>query len=482
MQAYFANGERRAALAQYATCRSILAAELGLAPQSETSELFQKFKTTPIAAPVAIPVAPPPPEPSPSHLPVQLTSPIGRENDVQTVNAILKRPDVHLLTLTGPGGIGKTRLSLEVADHLEKEFSQGIYFIPLASTTDPELVGTVIAGVLGLKENPGQTIENTLQQVLRPKQILLLLDNFEQIIEAAGLVENLIKAAPRLKILVTSRFVLKVYGENEYAVRPLVLPDTFRLPALDLLVTYPAIALFCERARAIRPDFSLTIENSAALVEICTRLDGLPLALELVAARVKLFAPQALVSRLRNRLSLATGGPRTLPQRQQTLRGAIGWSYDLLDSIEKELFSCLAAFVGSCSLTAILEVCAGKAGEDTLTDTLLGLVDKSLVRSLSDANGEPRFSMLETIREYALECLEASQHAAQVYLGHALPGLPKVPNRICKVKTKSNGPTCWNATTIISGPLCNGVWITMKSKSPVGCSWRCGGSGTYIAT
>lgn len=426
MRAFFANGERRAALDQYATCRSVLAAELGLAPQPETTALFQKLKTAPlpVSGPAELPATGPHPPASTAeqiaaNLPVQLTSFIGRESDVQTTCAILRRPDVHLLTLTGPGGIGKTRLGLEVAAQLEKDFAQGVFFVPLASTTDPELVGTAIANVLGVKEISGQNIEQTLQQALRHRRALLLLDNFEQIVEAAGLVENLLKAAPGLKILVTSRFVLKVYGENEYAVRPLGLPDNFRLPGPDDLATYPAVRLFCERAQASRPDFRLTAENAAAVVEVCSRLDGLPLALELVAARIKLFAPQALVSRLRNRLALATGGARTLPQRQQTLRGAIGWSYDLLEPLEKELFAGLAVFAGGCSLPAVLEVCADLAGEETLIETLLGLVDKSLVRNLTAPNGEPRFGMLETIREFAGECLENGEQAAGIHQAHA---------------------------------------------------------------
>jgi predicted ATPase/DNA-binding CsgD family transcriptional regulator len=354
------------------------------------------------------------------HLAAPLTPLVGREQDVAAVCTLLLRPEVRLVTLTGTGGVGKTRLALEVAARMTPDFADGICFVALAPITDPALVAPTIAQALGVREQGSRPVLDVLKDSLREKQLLLLLDNFEQLISAAPVVVELLMVAPTLKVLVTSRASLHLSGEHEFVVPPLSLPDLRGLPPLDRLAQSEAVRLFVERAQAIKSDFALTGENAAAIAAICHQVDGLPLAIELAAGRVKLLSPQALLPRLENRLKLLVGGARDLPSRQQTLRETIAWSYDLLDNAEKTLFRRLAAFAGGCTLDAAESVYL--AGDDLERDALDGLarlVDKSLLRQEEQADGEPRFVMLETIREYALECLTESREAESVRWRHA---------------------------------------------------------------
>src|ERR671911_12211 len=317
-----------------------------------------------------------------NNLPAQPTVLVGRERELDVVLALLRSPNnVRLLTLTGPGGTGKTRLGLQAAAELTDEFEDGVFFVALAAIADPTLVAPAIMRTLGLTESGNRPAEELLEGYLRDKQVLLVLDNFEQVLESAPLLDALILAAPGLKVLATSRTPLRLYGEHEFPVPPLSLPDTASVPPLESLTRYEAVRLFVDRARAIRPDFSLTEENAPAVIEICMRLDGLPLAIELAAARIKLLPPQAMLSRLDNRLKLLTGGARNLPERQRTLRSAIAWSYEMLDAGEETLFARLAVFSGGSTLEGIEAVCDAQG--DLPVDALEGvssLLDKSLVR------------------------------------------------------------------------------------------------------
>jgi predicted ATPase len=307
---------------------------------------------------------------------------------------------------------------LEVAAGLLDDFSDGVFFVDLAPIRDPGLVASTISQTLGVRETEDRPLQESLQDYLRQKQFLLLLDNFEHVMEAAPLVAELLAAAPRLKVLVTSRAPLHLHGEQEFPVPPLAVPDLRSLPPVPALWQYGAVRLFVERARAVKPDFSLSNENAVAVAEICCRLDGLPLAIELAAARMKLFSPQALLSRLEHRLALLTGGARDLPKRQQTLRGAIAWSYDLLDESEQRLFRWLSCFVSGCTLAAVEAVCNAE-GELDVLEGLASLVDKSLLRQEEQADGEPRFGMLEMIREFGLERLAKSGETETIRRKHA---------------------------------------------------------------
>src|SRR5215203_5762653 len=355
-----------------------------------------------------------------NNLPAQPTPLVGREREVAQVCERLRSPAVRLLTLTGPGGTGKTRLGLQAVAELIDEFEGGTFFVPLAPITDPALVAPTIARAPGLTETGDQTLEELLRDYLRDKQTLLLLDNFEQVLGAAPLVTELLSAAPNLKVLTTSRIVLRLYGEYEFAVPPLEVPDPKRPQPLEQVTQYDAVRLFIERARAAKADFTVTSHNAPEVAEICARLDGLPLAIELAAARTKLLPPRAMLDRLGDRLKLLTGGARNLPQRQRTLRGAIEWSYELLDAGEKILFGRLGVFSGGATLEGIEAVC--DAPGDLPVDVLDGaslLLDKSLLRQVEGAADEPRFVMLETIHEFASERLEDSSDAEAARHAHA---------------------------------------------------------------
>ena len=350
-------------------------------------------------------------EPRPSNLPVQRTAFIGREREVTALREMMGRDDVRLVTLTGPGGIGKTRLALQVAGEIAGQFPSGVCFVSLSVVGEPGLIASTIAQAAGVPETGNQSAQESMKDHLGglEQPMLLLLDNFEHLVSAAPIVADLLSVGPKLKIVVTSRAPLHVYGEHEFPVLPLALPDPKSIPPLDALARLPAIALFLERARAVKHDFALTKENAPAVVAICARLDGLPLAIELAAARIKLLSPPAMLVRLESCLSLLTGGARDLPTRQQTLRSTVDWSYCLLNAAEQTLFRRLAVFNGGCTLEAVEAVCdtKGDLGLDVL-DGMASMVDKSLAQQVEQAGGEARFVMLSTIREYAVERLAAS--------------------------------------------------------------------------
>jgi predicted ATPase len=362
-------------------------------------------------------------ETPPANLPVSRTGFVGREKEVEAAKELLVRQDVRLVTVTGPGGIGKTRLAVEVVNGLIEQFPGGIHFIPLSPLRDPGLIVSVIVKALGVREVGGQSALELLKKNLQDRTrapMLFLLDNFEHLIQAAPTVAELLAMGPSLKILATSRAALHVYGEHEFPVPPLALPDSRSRPSVKTLSQCPAVALFVQRAVAAKPDFELNRENASAVTEICVRLDGLPLAIELAAARVKVLSPSSMLTRLASRLQLLTGGARDLPQRQQTLRAAMDWSHDLLNQAEQKLFRRLSVFVGGCNLEGVEAVCDTKGDLDLdLLDGMASMVDKSLVQQVEQAKGECRFVMLETIREYALEKLKASGEEALTKRAHA---------------------------------------------------------------
>jgi predicted ATPase len=354
----------------------------------------------------------------PNNLPVQLTSFVGRRRELEEVKEAVRGG--RLLTLTGPGGTGKTRLALRAAAELLPEFQDGTFFVALAPISERALVLPAVAQALGLPEATRGSVEDPLLDHLRGKRLLLVTDNFEQVLEGAAEVGMLLTSTEAVHVLATSREPLGLSGEREYPVPPLGLPDPAHLPAIERLSQYESVSLFVERATAVQPAFRVTNENAPAVAEICTRLDGLPLAIELAAARVKILSPQAMLARLGRALPLLEGGSRDLPQRQRTLRDAIAWSYDLLDEPERRLFARLAAFVGGFSLEAVEAV--GNTGEELGLDTFDGvasLSNKSLVRQMATGPEEPRFFMLETIREYAGERLDADPEAENVRRRHA---------------------------------------------------------------
>lgn len=354
--------------------------------------------------------------PAPSHhLPVPPASFIGRDREIAEVKHLLATS--RLLTLTGVAGTGKTRLALRVAMDVLDDFPDGVYFVDLAPVNHPAVVIQTIAAVLEVFEHPGEPLAATLKRALVQRDMLLLLDNFEHVMAAAPLVSELLTASPGLKVMVTSRESLHLSGEHEYTVPPLSLPPV-EAPSIQTVSDSEAVSLFVQRVQQLLPRFALNADNAQAIADICRRLDGLPLAIELAAARCKLLTPQALLTRLDSRLTVLSGGMRDAPARQRTLRATLEWGFDLLDDEEKTLFARLAVFRGGCSLDAVEAVCGHDLSVDVL-DGLASLLDKSLLQQKETPAGEPRFLMLETIHEYAWECLETSGETDAVRWRHA---------------------------------------------------------------
>src|SRR5215208_5323612 len=355
-----------------------------------------------------------------NNLPLQPTPLVGREKEVSEVRDLLRGIETRLLTLTGPGGTGKTRLALQAAADLLDDFPDGTFFVPLATLSEAELFLFTVAETLGVRETGEQPLDESLNDYLSERRLLLVLDNFEQVLGAAPTVTEMLAGAPELKVLATSRAPLGLYGEKEYAVPPLSVPDVRHLPDFKTLSQYEAVRLFIERAKSAKADFEVTDESAPAVAEICVRLDGLPLAIELAAARIKMLPPKAMLQRLSSRLKLLTGGARDLPERQRTLRGTIEWSFALLDEGEQLLFGRLAVFSGGRTLEAIEAICDAEG--DLPVDAFEGvssLVDKSLIRQEEEPGGEPRFVMLETVHEYAREKLGESSEAEEIKRVHA---------------------------------------------------------------
>jgi predicted ATPase/DNA-binding SARP family transcriptional activator len=422
-------GQRTAALAQYEVCRQALAEELGIEPARETTALYERIRDSETEHQAE----------HPEHslagtaiLPVASTPLIGREAEVTSVVEQLLREDVRLLTITGPGGVGKTRIAIQAASDLQEQFADGAYFVNLAPIGDPGLVADEIAGALGVKERPDRTEMESLISYLQGKRLLLLLDNFEQIAEAAPLIAQLVRSTSGVKALITSRIALGLRGTREFPVPPMSLPDRKHLPVLEHLTGYEAIHLFVERAAALKPGFEITEDNAPAIVEICHRLDGLPLAIELAAARIKVLSPQAMLARLESRLQLVAGKDRDVPARQQTLRNTIDWSYNLLNESERALFRRMAAFQGGRTLRAIQSVCSEAGATSSISnpssvppmnidllDDVESLISKSLLQQMEGHDEEPRFWMLETIHEYAREKLWEGGEAEALRRRHA---------------------------------------------------------------
>jgi predicted ATPase/DNA-binding XRE family transcriptional regulator len=374
-------------------------------------------------------------EPRRVNLPAAPSPLIGRDRELAAVTSLLIQPEVRLLTLTGPGGVGKTRLALAVVARVVDAFPDGLFFVDLAPVIDPTLVLSAIAQMLGVRASGDRPLRDDLVAHLGHKRLCLLLDNLEHLAPVAPAIADLLSACSELTILATSRQSLHIRAEREYQVAPLALPDLRALPSTDELADVPAVALFVRQAEAARRSFALTDENARTIGEIAVRLDGLPLAIELAAAWTKVLSPAALLARLDHRLPLLTGGPRDLPARLQTVRAAIAWSYDLLIPGEQRVLRCLAVFVGGCTLDAAESV-AGPSASDMVLDVVASLVDKSLIRVVEREDVEPRFGMLETIREYGLERLAAageelatrSRHAAW-YLSLAERAEPELTGR-----------------------------------------------------
>ncbi len=420
MRLYAMSGQRQAALDQYDTLVRQLASVLDVEPQASTIALADAIRsgefpeTIPSLVPHRVITAVSVESGTGSTVPTPLTDLIGREREIAEVTQLLAAR--RLVTLTGPGGVGKTRLSIAVGHAMVDAFEDGVVFVDLAPLRDPTLVLPTIAATLGIRESGERAHSDVLVTALRSHQYLLILDNVEQVIEAAREISGLISACPSLSVLATSRAPLHIRGEAEYPVTPLPLPPSDHAIAIERLRASPTVALFVERARAGKPGFDLSAENAGSVVAICQRLDGLPLAIELAAARIRLMSPEALVERLKHPLRVLTGGARDLPDRQRTIRDTIRWSYDLLSEAEQRLFRRLSVFVGGWTLDAADAVCESS---DRVVDGIGALLDASLIVSTDSSDGSARFTMLETIREYALEQQQAAGVTEQLRKRHA---------------------------------------------------------------
>jgi predicted ATPase/DNA-binding CsgD family transcriptional regulator len=354
----------------------------------------------------------------------QLTPLLGRKPEVASACALLRRAEVRLLVVTGPGGIGKTRLALQIVSDLHEDFSAGVCFVALDALHDPTLVAPTIFHTLGLRESASESVVDQLKGHLREKQLLMLVDNFEQVAHAAPLLTELLAACPQLKLLVTSRARLHVRGEHEMVVPPLALPDLQHLADSEAVSQYASVALFLQQVRALQPQFKVSRSNARTIAEICIHLEGMPLAIELAAARITQLSPQALLSRLSQRLDILTRGTQDAPVRQQTLRNTLAWSYDLLSPWEQWLFRRLSIFVHGCTLEAAEAICAasGMKARDGATgafDGVASLIDKSLLYLMEHETDEPHFGMLETTREYGRELIDRCEETEALRQAHA---------------------------------------------------------------
>ena len=403
MLALYRAGRQADALAAYQDARRRLVEELGLEPGEELSSLQRRILEHDPALDLATRAR------RRTTLPASPSSFVGRRRELEHLRELLQRGGPRLLTLTGAGGTGKTRLALEIARRLEGDHAGGACFVALAAVEDGALVAAAIAQALGVRPGPGQSMTDALKAFVRERDLLLVVDNLEHLLDAAPIVSDLLAAAPELTVLATSRTYLNLYGESEYAVPPLGLPDPGAGTAPGALAEVEAISLFVERARAARTGFALTTGNAGAIAAICARLDGLPLAIELAAARVRALSPAEILARLERRLELLTGGPRDVHARQRTLRDTVRWSYDLLPGGEQRLFARLGVFAGGWSARAAADVCRGDLA------SLSSLAGQNLIR----AEQESRFSMLETIRELALEELAGAGEEHEIRRRHA---------------------------------------------------------------
>jgi predicted ATPase/DNA-binding SARP family transcriptional activator len=418
-------GDRAGALQAYQQFEQRLQLELGVTPMPETAALYETvLQNAPMSGvgPQAIAVRPAPAR-CPHNIPAPLNAFVGRTHDVAIVVDHLRSAysRTRLLTLTGPAGAGKTRLALEVAACLLPDqagfFPDGIFFVDLSAIQDPDLVLPAIAETVSVQAPRDGSLLEGLASELRPKHMLLLLDNLEQVIDVGPSIAGLLAAAPNLRVLATSREALRVYGEQEHPVSPLQLPDLVDLPPVEALSEHAAVALFVARARERKPGFSLTEDNALDVAEMCVRLDGLPLAIELAASRINILSPSAMLPRMTNRLAFLSGGARDKPARHQTLRAAIDWSYDLLDGREKMLFASLGVFAVSCTLPAIEAIC-GPLCHGNVFDGLASLLDKNLIQQV-ESDDDPRYALLVTVREYALEQLARAGTLATARQRHA---------------------------------------------------------------
>jgi predicted ATPase/transcriptional regulator with XRE-family HTH domain len=385
---------------------------LSLGPEGLAALTTAARPSTQTFAPPALEVS------QPASLPRPLTALVGRKHAVTVLTEWLSLSDVRLLTLTGPGGVGKTRVALAVAAMLGAHFPDGVYYVELASISDPTLVPSAVAQQLGVREIPGKTLSDQIVSRLQSKNALVILDNFEHVLPAGTFVADVLTACPQVTILATSRAPLRVRGEREWPLAPLELPDEAETQTSTDAAETDAVQLFVQRAREVRPEFALTDANAAAVVGICHRVDGLPLALELAAARLKVLTPEALLLRLEeHRLPLLIDGAQDLPARQQTMRETVAWSYDLLNAPEQALFRRLAAFAGGWTVEAAEAVAMGH-GKVGVLDGLTALMNGSLVRHRQGTTTEPRFEMLETVREYGLEQVVAHGEGAATREAH----------------------------------------------------------------